>query len=237
MNRKHVKRHAKPYACTHSDCTKRFGSKNDWKRHENSQHIQLEFWRCAERLKDGPDRTYACGKICHRKETLRNHLEKDHGITDTKAVDKRCTDWRNGRNFESRYWCGFCQRTIEFQNNGGLAWSERFDHIDAHFTGKSGDRKWDIGEWKSIESAPLEDFQMILPDSQSNKNTPNHPSPVNMSTGHSSTSSDSSGDGVTIIRKRRADSDEDASAKRRKLGGYKSIGDSILWVCVCFYHP
>lgn len=221
-----MKRHMKPYACTHTDCAKRFGSKNDWKRHENSQHIQLEFWRCAERIKDGPDRTYACGKICHRKETFKNHLEKDHDITDPKISEKRCTDCRNGRNFESRYWCGFCQRTIEFQKNGGLAWSERFDHIDAHFTGRGGSRKCDIGEWKSIESVSLETFQMILPDTRSAKGTPGRSSPAEVD------SASGDGDGDANARKRRADNDEEASAKRRKLGGYKNIGESILWVCV-----
>jgi hypothetical protein len=49
--RKHMKRHQKPYACTRvPGCDKRFGSKSDWKRHENDQHIQLQFWRCVPRF-------------------------------------------------------------------------------------------------------------------------------------------------------------------------------------------
>ncbi|SPQ22117.1 f72d3149-c9f4-4cd5-aaff-37bdd8237933 [Thermothielavioides terrestris] len=33
--------------------------KNDWKRHENNQHFQLEIWRCAEKASGAaaPDQT------------------------------------------------------------------------------------------------------------------------------------------------------------------------------------
>jgi len=155
-----MKRHQKPYACTHVPfCDKRFGSKSDWKRHESDQHIQLQFLRCAERVKD-KDRANVnvlCGKICHRRETFRHHLDKDHGINDTATVEKRCTNCRIGRNFESHFWCGFCQKTIEFTKNGGLVLSERFDHIDGHFTGKGG-LKCDILDWKSMELEPLQDI-------------------------------------------------------------------------------
>jgi hypothetical protein len=45
--RKHLKRHKRPYGCTFQNCNKCFGSKSDWKRHENSQHFQMPTWRCA----------------------------------------------------------------------------------------------------------------------------------------------------------------------------------------------
>ncbi|KAK0643112.1 hypothetical protein B0T16DRAFT_177199 [Cercophora newfieldiana] len=215
--KKHMKRHEKPYACTHSDCDKRFGSKNDWKRHENSQHIQLEFWKCAEKLKDSLSPSPACGKICHRRETFKNHLDKDHGITDAKTVEKRCTDCRNGRNFESRFWCGFCEKTIEFGKNGGLAWSERFDHIDAHFTGKDGPKK-DIKDWKSIELEPLETFEAILPPEPrvaACEDLDQTPSP----------------------RKRRLDGAAPSSQSKRIKSGGSRKGDhrkeSVIWFCCC----
>ncbi|PIB00891.1 hypothetical protein CB0940_01543 [Cercospora beticola] len=35
---KHLKRHTRPYGCTFPRCNKDFGSRNDWKRHESTQH-------------------------------------------------------------------------------------------------------------------------------------------------------------------------------------------------------
>lgn len=150
-----MKRHAKPYACTFAKCCKKFGSKNDWKRHENSQHFQLEIWRCAEQTTDRPDQL-ECGKVCHRRESLKSHLEKDHGMYDQAMLDKKLSDCRLGRNFESRFWCGFCQKTIEPTGKGGPAHSERFDHIDDHFNGKNGLPKADINNWKHIDTDPLD---------------------------------------------------------------------------------
>jgi hypothetical protein len=216
--KKHMKRHEKPYACTHADCDKRFGSKNDWKRHENSQHIQLEFWKCAETVRDGSPSSSStgaavCNKICHRRETFKNHLEKDHGITDQKAIEERCTDCRNGRNFESRFWCGFCKKTIEFGKNGGLACSARFDHIDSHFTGKEGFTKVDIKDWKSIELEPAETFEEILPQD----------------TRPAAESSSSTAEGSS--RKRRLDGGLSSSqSKRVKHSGSRS-SQSIIWFC------
>ncbi|KAK1754555.1 hypothetical protein QBC47DRAFT_220619 [Echria macrotheca] len=215
--KKHQKRHDKPYACTHTDCDKRFGSKNDWKRHENSQHIQLEFWRCNEKGKGGVE-SKPCGKTSHRRENFKHHLEKEHGITDPQTLERRCIDYRNGRNHESRFWCGFCQQTIEFTKRGSLVWSERFDHIDAHFTGKDGPRR-DIREWKSIESEPLEIFQTIVPDARSPD-----------SSDGDFFSTEEEGDAGT--RKRRAENDDAATTKRRRLAqNYKSIQGLLLWEC------
>jgi hypothetical protein len=163
FSRKHQKRHAKPYACTFANCDKKFGSKNDWKRHENSQHFQLEIWRCAEKLTPDPaaadlqqqQQQQECGKVCHRAESLKAHLERDHGIHDQALLDRKLADCRMGRNFESRFWCGFCQKTIEPTGKGGPAHSERFDHIDDHFNGR-GMPKADIKDWKYVDTDPLD---------------------------------------------------------------------------------
>jgi len=151
--RKHRKRHDKPYACTYAQCDKRFGSKNDWKRHENSQHFQLECWKCNEKSKDNEQEV--CGKVCHRRETFTNHLEKDHGL-DPLTIEGKWATCRVGRNCETRFWCGFCKAVVELEGRGGLAWTERFNHIDEHFSGRNGKPKVDISEWKSVESEPLE---------------------------------------------------------------------------------
>ncbi|KAK4144188.1 uncharacterized protein C8A04DRAFT_28090 [Dichotomopilus funicola] len=149
--KKHRKRHAKPYSCTFPRCEKSFGSKNDWKRHENSQHIQDEIWRCTEEPIDRPGQQ-ECGKVCYRRESLKSHLTKDHGIHDLVTLDKKLAECRMGRNFESRFWCGFCQKTIEPTGRGGPVHSERFDHIENHYNGRDGLEKVDIKDWKYIEN-------------------------------------------------------------------------------------
>lgn len=90
--------------------------------------------------------------MCHRRESLKTHLEKDHDIRDEAVVDKKLAECRMGRNFESRFWCGFCQKTIEPTGKGGPAHSERFDHIDNHFNGRNDVPKADIRDWKHVDT-------------------------------------------------------------------------------------
>jgi hypothetical protein len=56
-----MKRHDRPYGCTFSACNKTFGSKHDWKRHENSRHIFAQAGPCEEDLEGG----FWCG-FCQR---------------------------------------------------------------------------------------------------------------------------------------------------------------------------
>lgn len=140
--RKHEKRHMKPYACTFQFCNKKFGSKNDWKRHENSQHYQHELWRCNEKTASNEE----CGKTCHRREQFKSHLAKEHSITGS-TVDTKLEQCLKGQDFDARYWCGFCERLIEVEEKGLKSWTSRFDHIDDHFSGRRRP-KMDISQWK-----------------------------------------------------------------------------------------
>jgi hypothetical protein len=224
--RKHLKRHAKPYACTFARCDKRFGSKNDWKRHENSQHIQLEIWRCAEKPVDHrPDNQQhqECGKVCHRRESLKLHLERDHGIRDPAVLDRKLAECRMGRNFESRFWCGFCQKTIEPTGKGGPAHSERFDHIDDHFNGR-GVPKADIRDWKHVDMDPLE--------------SPGG-SPGRGNNGRSLASAVRGAAGVNHPRKRAYGGDGDSGLSRAKRLKDGRVGGSkdVFWLCVCSFPP
>jgi len=86
-NSKHLKRHSKPFGCTHDGCNKVFGAKNDWKRHENSQHHQLECWKCDIRcltatLGTAMDTSDICGKCFFRKADFVKHLKTVHGNAD-----------------------------------------------------------------------------------------------------------------------------------------------------------
>ncbi|KAK3309055.1 uncharacterized protein B0T15DRAFT_392374 [Chaetomium strumarium] len=232
--KKHQKRHEKPYACTFANCDKKFGSKNDWKRHENSQHFQLEIWRCAEQVTDpagGEQQEQECGKVCHRAESLKAHLERDHGIRDQALLDRKLADCRMGRNFESRFWCGFCQTTIEPSGKGGPAHSERFDHIDDHFNGR-GMPKADIKDWKYVDIDPL-DSPACSPGG-----------PETERWGDAGGGGGGGGGGSTTNPRKRHNtaSDDDASAgpskksKRLRSSSSGKRGD-VFWICcACGYY-
>ncbi|KAK4122321.1 hypothetical protein N657DRAFT_499390 [Parathielavia appendiculata] len=226
--KKHMKRHAKPYACTFAKCVKKFGSKNDWKRHENSQHFQLEIWRCAEKAVDRPDQQ-ECGKVCHRRESLKSHLERDHGIQDLGVLDKKLTDCRMGRNFESRFWCGFCQKTIEPTGKGGPAHSERFDHIDDHFNGRGGLPKADIRDWKHVDTDPVESPRSSPDKGASSFRESGRRSP----TPSSSVTRSSGSNPRKRVHGRDEDCDASSSRAKRLRNGRASGSKEAFWEC-CF---
>ncbi|KAF5651182.1 Sex-determining transformer 1 [Fusarium sp. NRRL 52700] len=153
--KKHQKRHSKPYGCTFVDCKKTFGSKNDWKRHESIQHYQLETWICDCVRSDSVE---PCGKVCYRRESFRNHLSKEHEITDTSKLEEKVEGCRKGRHCDAHFWCGFCRETVEIKETDNT-WAKRCDHIDDHFSGRRVPQR-DISEWihekdhRIVPSAP-----------------------------------------------------------------------------------
>ncbi|KAH7149321.1 hypothetical protein B0J13DRAFT_302844 [Dactylonectria estremocensis] len=146
--KKHKKRHEKPYGCTVIHCTKSFGSKNDWKRHESSQHWQLESWKCEEMK---ANQTEPCDKVCPRRESFKNHLHKEHMMTNPKEIEEKLERCRIGRHCDDRFWCGFCSDVIEITGEGVNAWTKRCDHIDDHFSGRDGKQKMNISEWVHLD--------------------------------------------------------------------------------------
>lgn len=151
--RKHLKRHEKPYGCT--QCPKSFGSKNDWKRHENSQHFQHEIWKCDEKLREPQSDT--CNKVCHRRETFKQHLTSHHGIKGTK-IEEKLDKCRIGRLGEARFWCGFCKDVIELETKKTAqeTCNARYDHIDDHYSGRNGAAKKEASEWQYGDSDTTE---------------------------------------------------------------------------------
>lgn len=143
-----MKRHERPYGCTFMTCNKTFGSKNDWKRHENSQHFHLETWRCDREKPEGG----ACAKVSYRRQTFQEHLKKEHDIIDQDAVHNMVEACRIGRNCQARFWCGFCVSLVDLKNQSFAAWTERFDHIDNHFMGRHGLQKQSIQNWIPVDS-------------------------------------------------------------------------------------
>ncbi|KAL8781312.1 MAG: hypothetical protein Q9213_006061 [Squamulea squamosa] len=126
--KKHQKRHTRPYGCTFPGCSKKLGSKNDWKRHENTQHYQIETWRCHEYSKSSA--IGQCANVFYRREQFQGHLRDKHEIHDDKYIQEQCKRHRIGRNGQGKFWCGFCQKIVELKTKGLEAWEERFGHID-----------------------------------------------------------------------------------------------------------
>lgn len=135
-----MKRHEKPYGCTFPECTKKFGSKSDWRRHESSQHFQLEIWSCDQ-----------CSKAYHRREIFKRHLEDDHGLVDDEELANKLESCRVDRHSSKKFWCGFCEKIILADMEPGL-WNERYEHIEDHFIGRKGFPRRHIGEWKRGDS-------------------------------------------------------------------------------------
>ncbi|KAI4177993.1 MAG: hypothetical protein LQ343_000077 [Gyalolechia ehrenbergii] len=143
--KKHKKRHTRPYGCTYRGCSKKFGSKNDWKRHENTQHYQIEAWRCHEDSKTSA--IGQCARIFYRREQFQTHLRETHK-RDEGYIREQCTSCRIGRNGQGAFWCGLCLGVVELRSKGLEAWEERFSHIDdLHY--KKGQT---IEEWIPLDS-------------------------------------------------------------------------------------
>ncbi|KAI9787401.1 MAG: hypothetical protein M1816_007534 [Peltula sp. TS41687] len=136
--KKHEKRHLKPYFCTYPECHKTFGSKDDWKRHENSQHFQLEVWKCQEPLNASEGRP--CGEDFYRRELFQQHLRQHHRIVDLKRLKSAAQPCRIDapQLRVLQRWCGFCTGNITLLSQGLAAWDERFNHIEKHI--KDGKR-------------------------------------------------------------------------------------------------
>ncbi|KAK4984521.1 hypothetical protein LTR50_006545 [Elasticomyces elasticus] len=145
--RKHTKRHTRPYGCTFPNCFKTFGSKNDWKRHENSLHFQQETWRC-----DHPDASddsdKPCGRLFYDKQVMKRHLKNAHKIADAPPGRhaRECERLRIGRNGQHQFWCGFHAALVPLRKTREDAWAERFLHIGEHFD--AGER---IEDWLCVE--------------------------------------------------------------------------------------
>ncbi|KAF2442202.1 hypothetical protein P171DRAFT_433748 [Karstenula rhodostoma CBS 690.94] len=143
--KKHMKRHTKPYGCTYPQCHKRFGAKSDWKRHENSQHFQMETFRCQRTdLRHGN----ACGDLFQRVGLFKQHLVNEHKVAKDSDISDETKACLIGKNYQRQFWCGFCQKIVKLKERRNAAWDERFDHIDAHFNKE----KRGIEQWMCVET-------------------------------------------------------------------------------------
>lgn len=129
--RKHMKRHSRQYGCTYLACGKTFGSKNDWKRHENTQHFTPQMWRCDAIIPYR--RLITCGKVFYRHKTFKDHLLRIHRMSrNDEEIETKMKKCEIRRNNQGQFWCGFCRKMVELTTKGSAAWIERHSHIGDH---------------------------------------------------------------------------------------------------------
>ncbi|KAF2773316.1 hypothetical protein EJ03DRAFT_323815 [Teratosphaeria nubilosa] len=156
--KKHMKRHTRPYGCTFPLCYRRFGSRNDWKRHENSQHFLVEQWRCEV----NNERGFKCGKLFDREHLLIIHFKEAHPLlvrqlqaSSTELGDiilrEAASGMHLGREANFRFWCGFCEKLIPQESRN--APGDRFKHLGDHF-----DKGDDIQDWVCIQFNKKQQF-------------------------------------------------------------------------------
>ncbi|KAF7190009.1 Transcriptional regulator CRZ1 [Pseudocercospora fuligena] len=144
--KKHMKRHTRPYGCTFPNCAKKFGSRNDWKRHESGQHFLEEMWKCGRARKHD-------GGTCLRrpwftKDQMIRHLKgPEHKMSNEHEIEQECDKYHLGREGHVHFWCGFCKILITQPEYTTNAWENRFKHIGDHFDHD----KWNIDDWVCVE--------------------------------------------------------------------------------------
>ncbi|KAK5130685.1 hypothetical protein LTR08_001846 [Meristemomyces frigidus] len=135
-------------------CWKRFGSRNDWKRHEYSQHFLIQGWRCELHLLTGQK----CGMLLHDEDEVHRHLERQHttmlqhemtarGMSMKVLLQRLADDMHLGREAHQQYFCGFCDKLIVQGPNTLDAFDERAKHIGDHYDKDDSN----IDDWVCIE--------------------------------------------------------------------------------------
>ncbi|KAG7103493.1 Transcriptional regulator CRZ2 like protein [Verticillium longisporum] len=218
--KKHIKRHDKPYGCTFLNCYKSFGSKNDWKRHETSQHTQLEVWKCNERASNGVGTT--CGKVFPRREDFKLHLQDTHNFRDVSALEAELHSCRIGRDCDLRYWCGFCEKIMGRSHTAMHPSTKRFDHIDDHFCGRNTAKR-SISEWKHLETElSAAGSTPSSGNMETPKSSPDHQATARISPSNSGRLVSN----CTLPGKRKSDDDSECPQSRRPRGQL-----ATMWTC------
>ena len=155
-------RSARIFQCTF--CTDTFPAKYDWQRHEKSLHLALERWTCCpentstitvpatgcthcvfcHQLDPTPEHLESHNfltcqektqqeRTFYRKDHLRQHLKLMHGA----KFELHMESWKSTTN-EIKSSCGFCPSKF-------TTWSQRADHLAAHFRNGADMSGWANG--------------------------------------------------------------------------------------------
>ncbi|KAE9378343.1 hypothetical protein N431DRAFT_329622 [Stipitochalara longipes BDJ] len=157
--------HTRAFICVFAfaGCHSTFASKNEWKRHVSSQHLNLSAWVCE---------LQACSKVLstpktggpptkgsefNRKDLFTQHLRRMHAPFQVKRMQKKNPEWeeklkelavsclRVKRQPPARLLCpvGSCGTVFE----GLSCWDDRMEHVGKHLekaAASTGAYKFDV---------------------------------------------------------------------------------------------
>ncbi|RDL37641.1 uncharacterized protein BP5553_05074 [Venustampulla echinocandica] len=142
--------HTRAFTCVFSfaGCPATFGSKNEWKRHVSSQHLNLHSWICnvgicaqSKRSKSSSG-SASRGSEFNRKDLFTQHLRRMHTPAHLKNSTKKDREWEDklkdlgrtcmvsNRQAPTRLGCPVEGCGTIFEGNG--AWDERMEHVGRH---------------------------------------------------------------------------------------------------------
>ncbi|MCJ1449843.1 hypothetical protein MMC28_000171 [Mycoblastus sanguinarius] len=175
--KKHVlATHTRPFICTFHNygCTSTVGSKNEWKRHINVQHLHLETWRCDIgpcaahsacssntshhhlQSTDSPQPIY---RDFDRKDLFTQHIKRMHPPPSQSKADKayfessisnaqvRCH--LKLRDAPTGTICPYCGPKVSFEN-----WDDRIEHVGKHL------EKGDVNAKAEMDDARLREWMI-----------------------------------------------------------------------------
>jgi hypothetical protein len=85
-----------------------------------------------------------CGAWFIGEDDFTWRLWTDHDVEDLEKYDYDAR--RLGPNFQTRYWCGFCEEVVELVTKGKEGCEERQRHISKHIKGKNSP-KFNYRDW------------------------------------------------------------------------------------------
>ena len=143
--------HTRAFICVFgfAGCNSTFASKNEWKRHVSSQHLNLNSWVCElgtcgkvqnQSKKDGGG--LVKGSEFNRKDLFTQHLRRMHAPFDVKRMNKKNQGWeerlkglqvsclRVKRHPPTRLGCPLDDCNGSFE--GTSCWDDRMEHVGKH---------------------------------------------------------------------------------------------------------
>lgn len=182
--KKHVlSTHTRPFICTFQryGCKATVGSKNEWKRHINVQHLHLETWRCdlepcnQQKPKNSTPSATASPTLgkkgsptevrdhgFDRKDLFTQHMKRMHAPPNSAShVEKAAFDasltksqdrcHRQLRSPPPRSKCPYCPDQV-FEGPG--SWTDRLEHVGKHL------EKNDVKKEDEVEDEDVRDWMM-----------------------------------------------------------------------------
>ncbi|KAF1817610.1 hypothetical protein P152DRAFT_470011 [Eremomyces bilateralis CBS 781.70] len=180
--------HQRSFPCLlHSyKCDSTFATKNEWKRHINTQHLRLGFWRCDHcSTSPNEDGSMISYNDFNRKDLFTQHLRRMHFPEAQQSPNKkgstpksensengvavadeaeaqiaksqvRCYIEQRLPPSQSRCVFSFCKKTFE----GAKNWDERLEHVGRHLEGMSKGKEGNEKDGMRPEEMWVEDQEL-----------------------------------------------------------------------------